>query len=60
MKIIENDIRAIYKSGINDINIEDYKDIFEGVGKLGKEYNIKLDESVTPTVHAPRRVPFAL
>lgn len=40
--------------------IDNYNDVFEGKGKLGNEYKIELDETVTPIVNAPRRVPFSL
>lgn len=43
------------------MNIDkDYADIFNGLGKLGGEYNIEIDENVPPVINAPRRVPFEL
>ena len=33
---------------------------FKGLGCLPGEYNIKLNPSVPPVVHAPRKVPVAL
>ena len=39
---------------------EEYADSFKGLGCLPGEYKIKLDPSVPPLVHAPRKVPVAL
>ncbi|XP_037501533.1 uncharacterized protein K02A2.6-like [Rhipicephalus sanguineus] len=40
--------------------LNDFPDVFEGMGKLPGVYSIQLKEGVTPTVSAPRRVPSAL
>ena len=40
--------------------VDDYKDLFTGIGCLAGEHSIKIDTSVTPTVHAPRKVPLAI
>ncbi|XP_067928064.1 uncharacterized protein [Watersipora subatra] len=40
--------------------LEQYKDIFTGLGKLAGEYDIEADESVRPVQNRPRRIPFAL
>ena len=40
--------------------LEAYPDLFDGLGCLPKEHTIKVDPSVTPVVHPPRRVPLAL
>ena len=39
---------------------EQYADSFKILGCLPEEYKIKLDPSVPPVVHAPRKVPVAL
>ena len=39
---------------------EEYADSFKGLGRLPGEYKIKIDPSVPPVVHAPRKVPVAL
>ena len=39
---------------------EEYAGSFKGLGCLPGEYKIKLDSSVPPVVHAPRKVPVAL
>ena len=38
-------------------NIEEYSDVFQGLGCLEGEHKINIDESVHPVVHSPRRVP---
>ena len=41
--------------------IEQYPEVVsEGVGKLDGEYHIRIDSSIDPVQHAPRRVPVAL
>ena len=35
----------------------EYRDVFEGLGRLMYKYSIEIDESVRPVVHTPRRVP---
>lgn len=45
--------------GIADI-LEEYKDVFEGLGDLPGEHHIVTDDTVPPVVHPPRRVPVAL
>jgi hypothetical protein len=39
---------------------EEYQDVFGDIGCLHGEYHIKVDPSIPPVVHPPRRVPFAL
>ena len=45
--------------GIPDL-LEEYKDVFGGLGDLLGEYHILTDDTVPPVVHPPRRVPVAL
>lgn len=40
--------------------IDQYKDVFEGLGCLEGDYHIELDPTVLPVQHVPRRVPVAL
>ena len=40
--------------------LEEYDDVFEGLGKLDGQYHIVIDESITPVVHPPRRLPVAM
>ncbi|XP_067047046.1 uncharacterized protein [Acropora muricata] len=46
-------------TGIIDL-LEEYKDVFEGLGDLPGEYHIVTDDPVPPVVHPPRCVPVAL
>ena len=46
-------------TGITDL-LDEYKDVFEGLGELPGEYHIVTDDAVPPVVHPPRRVPVAL
>lgn len=60
MKLIE---RVYTLSGDpNDPNhiLDEYDDVFNGLGCLDTTYDIKIDPKVTPVVHPPRRVPHAL
>lgn len=43
----------------NDI-LEQYSDLFNGLGCLPGQHHIQIDPKVTPVVHAPRRIPVAL
>ena len=43
----------------NDSILEEFPNMFRGMGCLPGDYHITLDSSVTPVVHAPRRVPHA-
>lgn len=46
---------------INEINtLSEYRDLFEGLGCMKEEYDIKLKQNATPVVHASRRVPIAI
>lgn len=40
--------------------LDEFKDVFKGLGCLDYEYDIKVDETISPVIHAPRRVAFAL
>ncbi|KAK2712816.1 hypothetical protein QYM36_011493 [Artemia franciscana] len=40
--------------------LDEYRDVFEGVGKLPGKCKIHLKEGVVPTVQPPKRVPFVL
>lgn len=37
-----------------------FEDLFDGLGCLPGKHTIKIDKEVSPVVHAPRKVPFAL
>ena len=40
--------------------LDEYPEVFKGLGKLPGTYHITIDPSVNPVVHPPRRVPHAL
>ena len=40
--------------------LEEYDDVFEGLGKLDGQYHIVTYESIRPAVHPPRRLPVAM
>ncbi|RXN21321.1 Retrovirus-related Pol poly from transposon [Labeo rohita] len=40
--------------------VDEFADVFTGIGLFPGECNIHLDPSATPVIHPPRRVPFAL
>lgn len=38
----------------------EYQELFKGLGCLPGHYSIKLDSTVSPTIHPPRKIPIAL
>jgi len=40
--------------------LEEFKDLFTGLGHLPRVHHIEVDPNVSPVVHAPRKVPVAL
>lgn len=40
--------------------VNKYADVFEGLGRLSKEHDIKLKEGASPVVHTARRIPYRL
>ena len=40
--------------------IEQYNDVFEGLGCLGDAYHIDIDNKIAPVQHVPRRIPVAM
>ncbi|CAH1233393.1 RTL1 [Branchiostoma lanceolatum] len=40
--------------------IEEYKDVFTGLGCLPGECHLEVDESIKPRIHPPRRVPVSI
>lgn len=43
----------------NDI-LKNYDELFNGLGCLPGQHHIQIDHTITPVVHAPRRIPVAL
>ena len=48
-----------FGSSIKTEILDKYSEIFEGVGRFGKPYRIRLKEGYTPVVSPVRRVPYA-
>jgi len=40
--------------------IKQYHDVFEGLGLIGEDYRIEIDETIQPIQHVPRWVPVAM
>ncbi|XP_063370221.1 uncharacterized protein LOC134658469 [Cydia amplana] len=55
-------VMNIETSGLNSClgMLDEYGDVFEGMGCLPGEYRIQLQPNVQPVVHAPRKLPLAL
>ena len=56
-----NLIQRVYQVNTTTEDIvQQYSDVFHGTGCMPKEHHIQLKEGAEPSVHPPRRVPFAL
>ena len=40
--------------------LQEYSDVFDGLGVLPGEYHIEVDQEHTPVIRAPRRIPIAI
>lgn len=40
--------------------IDEFADVFTGIGCMPREYHIVIDKSVQPVIHPPRRIPLVL
>ena len=40
--------------------LENFSDVFEGLGCLSTEYKIQLEKDAKPVVHPPRKILFAM
>ena len=40
--------------------VEEFPDVFTGLGCMAGSYHIELDDTVAPVIHPPRRVPYSL
>ena len=48
-------------AGLNSDQIfETYSSCFEGLGSISEPYRIKIDDTVNPVIHPPRKLPAAL
>ena len=54
-------IKRMYTVNTEDPNhlLNEYKDVFEGLGCLPGDYNIQLQDDAKPVIHPPRKIPFA-
>ena len=62
-------LKDLTKENVNHIEKSDldlkellrrYKATFTGLGCLGEEYELQLQENAVPTIHPPRRVPLSI
>lgn len=51
-------VRAITTSNTNIL--DEYSDLFEGLGELSGEHHIEIDPNIKPVINPPRKVPFTL
>ena len=62
IKILDSDQKPrvnVVTAGCDPL-LQEFNDVFEGLGKLEGQYTIVTDLSVKPVVHPPRRFPVAL
>jgi hypothetical protein len=62
IKILDSDQKPrvnVVTAGCDPL-LQEFNDVFEGLGKLEGQYTIVADPSVKPVVHPPRRLPVAL
>ncbi|CAB4017096.1 Transposon Ty3-G Gag-Pol poly, partial [Paramuricea clavata] len=62
IKILDSDQKprvSVVTAGCDPL-LQEFNDVFEGLGKLEGQYTIVTDPSVKPVVHPPRRLPVAL
>ena len=54
-------IKRMYTVNPKDPNqlLNEYKDVFEGLGCLHGDYNIQLQDNTKPVIYPPRKMPFA-
>ncbi|GFO13435.1 polyprotein [Plakobranchus ocellatus] len=61
IKILTVGLRTKDKEKSKDNNIvNEHKDVFQGLGRIGKPVHIELDPNAVPVVHSPRRIPLTL
>ena len=58
-------VRTVDTADVNDVNAEssilnEFNDLFEGLGELEGEHHIEINPEVKPVIHPPRKVPFTL
>jgi hypothetical protein len=55
-----NNILAVDEALTEKLIFDEYKDVFHGTGCLPGTYHRQTDETVTPEVHPPRKIPVSL
>ena len=61
MKILDQDINQLKGEEILEEGLlNDFQEVFNGLGCFPGEYHIEVDKDVSPVVHAPRRIPITL
>ena len=58
-------VRTVDTADVNNVNAEssilnEFYDLFEGLGELEGEHHIEINPEVKPVIHPPRKVPFTL
>ena len=51
---------SLSESPTSEEILENFSDVFEGLGFLSTEYKIQLEKDAKPVVHPPRKIPFAM
>ncbi|XP_046585212.1 uncharacterized protein K02A2.6-like [Haliotis rubra] len=51
--------RICHSSKAEDM-IKEYEHVFKGLGHMKEEYRIQVGDSVSPVIHAPRKLPIAM
>ena len=54
------EMNLVQRLGCNEINLQEFDDVFRGLGCLKDKHHITIDETVHPVVYSPRRIPHAL
>jgi hypothetical protein len=57
---LDVDETNLQKTQYEILDNPEYQEVFKGLGCLPGQYSIKLDSSVSPTIHPPRKIPIAL
>ena len=57
---MDQNVNLISESLSKDTILSKYKNVFSGLGTMGQEFNLTLQENATPVIHPPRRVPLAI
>lgn len=53
-------VDSLHAFGDMDSVVNQYQDVFGGLGTVPGEHHIELDPTVKPVIHPPRKVPFGL